>query len=369
MRPVSPAFLDAIRRPHRQVCRVDVLDRAHPVAVGLPVIEGSIVQDRTALARRTLTCTIAGNDWTPLRTSDLLAPYGNELRIWLGIEIGPDIEWSAQGLFRIDSATPSDGGTTKIEATDRSAWVSDRGLDGPYQQQQTKNVPDAFRSLLGPALPSGTQFIIEASGAGVGGFLVTESQNVWQVASDLAEGLACELFFDGDGRLVLRDEATVTNNPPVWEIDDGPNGVLVGAEAPIDRRKTFNYLALSGENVTKPPIPAVPWRVVSADLNPASATWIGSKFGINKRTETTDIATDATRGQRMADTILQRQLGKTQSVSFTNVPNPALEVGDVVRIIRRELLITEVHIIDTLTTSLSPQAAQIGKTRAQVFAS
>lgn len=86
MYPITRRFAAALTQNHRVVSRVDVLNNGK-VERTLDVTEGSVTVDGEADIRRRMSCTLVDpdGDLTPGEAEHLLAPYGNEVRIYRGI--------------------------------------------------------------------------------------------------------------------------------------------------------------------------------------------------------------------------------------------------------------------------------------------
>ena len=126
MRPVSDAFLDAVRGSHRMCARARVCPPGQtgvdPDGVDIPILAGQVEQDATADVRATVDLTTDGSAWTA-EVGDLLTPYGNELFVERGIVFGNgDREWVSQGYFRIDSVEQDDARSAGCVSPGRTAW-------------------------------------------------------------------------------------------------------------------------------------------------------------------------------------------------------------------------------------------------------
>lgn len=145
---------------------------------------------------------------------------------------------------------------------------------------------------------------------------------------------------------------------PVWLIDTGARGVMVEAEEALDRTGVYNGVMVVGQNTaTDSPVSAL---VYDNDAN--SPTRWGGPFGKVVHIEQSTAVQNATQAQSAAESLLDRKLGLTRSLTLTIAPNPALETGDIVDVAfvdgRRER-----HVIDALTLDLGPEGAQSLVTR------
>src|SRR5687768_17279319 len=111
MQPVSATFHQAVTKRHRRVARVSALDASfQPIAGGVLsgeqgyIIEGSVLQDRRRVVRRSCSFSVANPDgvWTPRSPLDFFY-WGNLIRIERGIIIGGQAEYASLGVFVIDA--------------------------------------------------------------------------------------------------------------------------------------------------------------------------------------------------------------------------------------------------------------------------
>lgn len=91
MYPVSDRFLEALKSSHDIVTRVEVYDKGQKVRT-LQVQDGSVEVDGRADFRRRMSCTVVddGTDLNPGEAESLLAPYGNEVKLYRGLQYPAD---------------------------------------------------------------------------------------------------------------------------------------------------------------------------------------------------------------------------------------------------------------------------------------
>lgn len=140
----------------------------------------------------------------------------------------------------------------------------------------------------------------------------------------------------------------------------GLNGVLVSAIRSISRDGVYNAVVATGEPVAE--LPAV--IGYAYDQTPGSPTYFGGGFGKVPRFFSSPFLLTAEQCNKAAASILMQARGVPYSVSFGMVPNPALELWDVVKI-RYEEGLDENHIIDTMRLALSVEGEMTVDTRKQ----
>jgi len=145
---------------------------------------------------------------------------------------------------------------------------------------------------------------------------------------------------------------------PVWLVDTGDTGVMVEAEEALDRTGVYNGVLVQGQNTAAD----LPVSALAYDSDPTSPTVWGGYFGRVVRVEQSSAVATTTQAQASAESLLDRRLGLTRSITLSIAPNPALEAGDVIDVAfvdgRRER-----HVIDAVTIELGPEGAQRLTTR------
>jgi hypothetical protein len=362
MRPVSDLWVDAIRVSHRIAVRATILDEETEIALE-EVLSGQVTLDARAATRGRCDLTVSGaSDLVPTSRTDALAPYGNEIRIERGITYpGGSTELVSLGVFRIEDATIADSGDNlevRISGLDRSARLIDARFEEPYQVASGTNIADAILEVVTEGWPEvATDFMVVD--ATVPKLIAEEGGDRWAFAQSMATSIGAELYFDGDGVLILRPVPTPTQDF-AYELVEGEDGVLVSAERTWSRQGAFNRVIATGEN-TKGDTSV---RGVATDEDPDSPTYYYGQFGQVPRFYSSPFITTDEQAEDAAAGILAKELGATQSVSFGAIVDPALEPGDVVKITRQRAGIDETNVIDALTIPLSAEGTLTGTTRA-----
>lgn len=134
---------------------------------------------------------------------------------------------------------------------------------------------------------------------------------------------------------------------PAWEIDAGEDGVLVGTNESLDRSSVHNGILVTGQATAK--LPA--FSVLVVDDEPTSPTRWGGPFGRIPRLEATNAVQTAAQATIMGETLLNESLGLARTLAIESAPNPALEAGDVVRVVFDDGR-DELHLIDIVRIGL-----------------
>lgn len=400
MRVVSDAFLAAVRTAHRVVTEVDVLFNRQVVAEGLAVSDGRVTYDRAASALARCDVTFAEPQRFPTGPGDILSPYGYELRIRRGVRYADAVPFvSAPYLLTDDGQILlTDGGlplltdegvaTDPVEATtetvslgvfpiqrsevdgvalvtsvsgiDRSQLVRDARLEDDYQVAAGTNYGDAIAALVSAGVP-GLEYAFTSTSFTTPLLTFEAQADRWEAAQSMARSIGCELFFNGDGALVLRPEPNVATAIPVWDVDEGDDGVLVSATIRLDRTPAYNRVIAFSANASNGEV----FRGVATDEDPSSPTYYFGPFGRKPRFFGSPLIGSNDQAAAAAAGILAGNIGVARAVDFSAVSNPALEVGDAVLIRRAALDLDEVHLLDVLSIGLAAEDAMLGASRAR----
>lgn len=361
MRPVSDEFLSTLSTSHKMAVEVRVV-QTDDVLEG--VVDGTVTLDSTSAIRGALDLTIVDDgslDLIPTAPNDLLAPYGNELQVSRGIEYADGSkEMVSLGVFRIETVEVEDQGSNteiKLSGLDRAATVTDAKFDRPGQVAYDTAVSTAIEDVVKEGYPSAS-FLFNDVPYTLPRVAWEEGADRWEFAQRLATLSGGELFFDGDGVLVLR-QVPSPNDGAVASIQEGENGVLLSAARRWTRENTYNRIIVTGESMNNGP----PYRGEAYDDDDGSPTYYGGTFGQVIYFERSDVVGSAAQAEAAAKGLLDKQKGTYSEVSLGSVVLPHLEPGDVVRVTRERLGIDENHVLDQVTIPLTVNAEMSAETR------
>lgn len=365
MRPVSAAFIDALSTSHKLSVEVKIVG-SDEVLEGL--IDGQVTLDATAAVRGSVDLTFIDDgtlDLTPTNPTDRLAPYGNELQVSRGIEYANGTtERVSLGIFRIESVEVSDSGTgtqIRVSGLDRSIRVSDAKFDLPGQINANTTVATAILDIVQPGYEGADNSRFEGIEFPLPRVAYEEGADRWEFAQQIASRAGGELYFDGDGELILKAVPDIRSEP-VAQIAEGTDGVLLSVARRWTREEAFNRVIVTGESMNQDPA----YRGDVYDDDDTSPTYYFGPFGKVLRFERSDLVGSAAQAEAAASGILNKQLGTFSEIEFGSIVQPHLEPGDVVRVTRDTLGIDENHIIDQLTIPLTAAGDMSGKTRGVV---
>lgn len=356
---------------HRAVFEARVLTSFQvgedPAGTVIPILGGDVQFDATAeifasLSLQTTGTAPDGTSLFPRRAGDLLAPYGNEIFLRRGVDLGPEIIWVPLGIFRINDAEQDDAfdAPIQIAGQDRMAGIVDGRLVDPVQFDAGRTIGSIVAELVAPIYPAAViVFDDDSDQAALGRQLLVEESR-YEALQDIARSLGKVIYFDGIG--VLRIEDAPEPDTITWHVRAGRHGVLITADRQVSREGMANGIVATGEGGdTEDPV-----RGIAVDAGPNSPTRWGGRFGRVPRFYSSPILTTEAQAQKAAESLLRRYIGMPYNVSFGTVPNPVLRPRDVIRITHKDGN-RETHIVETCRIPLQADAAMSGTTREQTL--
>lgn len=376
MYAVSASFLDALRvgggawygyvEAWRGGSRVTLEDGSWRLPLRTDGQNQIQVDGSTPGVRRTLSLTLAPQ----VGLWEALAPIGTELHAYTAIRYPSGaVEVVPQGVFDVDvqALDYTSAGDLTITAPDRWQRVANARFFTPRSFASGTGVVSLVSSLLTAAVPGVTPSIVSTSTVALPAEQ-TEDKDRAALIQRVLTAASLDCYFDRNGIPVIRDTPTIQSTP-VWTVDAGSNGVLLGADRTRDRQRTYNIIVVTGErnDGTAPFAPQFVW-----DNNPASPTYAGSgtgagssppssatagPFGQRPRFFNSPLLKDAAQAQTAGRTLLAKVTGLNAQLGLSAVPNTALDDGDTVSVILpRERWDrpqqSERHIVDSMTVPL-----------------
>lgn len=373
----TPAeFNDLIFASHKLLTEVKVSTTSDPSDyVLVEPTDGQVTLDNTSAIRGNASLTFNDPDLIPVDSSSLLAPYGNELIISRGLEIGGFSHMVQLGVFGIQDATVSEDGTLTIAASDRSQYVVDAIFEEVYDIAPGTDFSEAILDIVSYALATDYDFVEkDAVTPTLSG---EQGEDRWAFVQDMAEILGCHLYFDNEAILTMKEIGLESAFEDI-SIVEGRDGVevrpaLLDLSRTWSRRDSHNKWIVISDNPDAEG--AAPPQAEAIDDDPDSPTYYYGRFGrkpeVWHSTVIGELGGDsAAMCQAAADGKKAKEAGLTQEVNFGSLVNPSLEPNDVVHIsrtIRHEneeiILVDEHHIIDSLTIPLSADGKMEAQTR------
>lgn len=351
MYAVTTKFLRRIRESGKRKTVVDVYYDGFLVASDIAVSEGNIRVDLDGQVRRTGSITVADPRLVPTLSSTL-SPLGTEVKVRQGIVYpNGEEELVPLGVFRLSETSWSAlGKIPTIQLYDRSKMMADADI-GNYYGRPGKLAKDVIIEILSWFYPK-LDLVPEAIFDNVvtdyrlpGGHLFEQNSH-WEAIDELAKNMGGRLYFDVDGfpRVRALQELTPVSTPDLV-IDAG--GILVNADRTYSAEGLRNSITVVGAAMENGTIP----RGTVSNTDPGSPLRYGGPYGkvcevISDTSLTTNVQCLA-----RAKVELSKYLGPSYSVDFSSVPNPALDVGDIIEFVFPDHS-TEVHQVNTLDIPL-----------------
>lgn len=344
--------------------RLEVLDEFQGDDESLIVLAGSSVSAtlQTQVARN-LTLVVP-EELYPERETDLLTPNGRELRVWRGVLPPDGFRGYIWRVFRgkiQDADIDDDTGQTVITASDRAQNVVDADFVRPENSNVGADRIAEMRRLITAVVP-------DAEFGDSDPFPQTMPGLTWE----FDRGSALDEMFSttgglwyplADGKFVARRYPWSVPGKPIITLSDGQGGVILGTHRRRSRRDMFNSVTAVSERLNGD----APIVKTVQDTNPDSPSYIKGPFGIKsllmrRVSATTEGGVLAAANARLASAITP-----THQVNWKQVPDAALELGDIVNIQNTRRGVTRVQVVSSFTLPLDLAGVMTVQGRAQVI--
>jgi hypothetical protein len=339
---VSQRFLDAIRRGTTPVTRVDISFPGQGIVYSdLPVSAGNMTISRNNIYRGSGSLTIPDPTLAPVLTEDSpLNPYGYELIIKTGFIYHNTTELIPMGVFPIEDAEVGEDGVTNItffdraKSVERSDFIAPKDYSGWFAHFALEDViMYAAPFYPGPLVEWSMQIDPELEGNDPplpGGTVLDGAR--WQFVEEICQACGAEAYFDRDGNAQIVPVPGINEDTPItevaWEVDTGPNGVLIRSSRKVSRTGVFNAVVVvgSGNSTGAPPFAFV----FDSDSN--SRTYYEGPFGKSVKRISNSLLTQEGDCEIAAQAELKNMTGLQRTISFNSLRNPALDPGDIILI-------------------------------------
>lgn len=365
MWPVSAAFLAEMAHGSQDVVtRADVLYGGVVKASGLIVTGGNVNVDVTASpSRRRCTATVVDPTGAliPNDASDVLSPYGYELRLWRGYLVASTgvTELAPLCTCRLSEAKVEDSGapTIGLSGFDRARSVNRYRFEVPYVVPAGTNYITAIQDLISSRLP-GVTFSAPTTPMTTPLLVFDQMADPWKAASDMAASIGCEVFFDAMGVCVIRTVPNPATDPVTYTYSEGGNAVLLSVTNTLTDDPGYNGAVVDGQPAGLPPVHSVTY-----DMDATSPTNSLTAYGkVPEFFKSQYIVTQA-QADEAAAAMLRRNKGGTEQVSFTAIPNPAHEGGDLVSVVRAGIGVNSICLLESFAIPLAASASMTATTR------
>lgn len=244
----------------------------------------------------------------------------------------------------------------KLHANDLSYAIKRNVWQEPYTVPAGILYTDAIQAMVLDRLPDQTAFNL-ATTTRVTPLLVYGAQqggDPWQDIMELAQAIGFEVFFDPTGVLVCRPVPDPTLGNPVWQFDETAVQLVAEAQRDFSSDQTFNDIVVVGQSTST----ANPFSAEAYDDNPSSPTYVLGPYNRVTQRLTFSQITSQDQAQDTANAALNASLGAADTVTLTVVPMPALEPGDVIKVVCEDVRANGTYMVNSMTTPLSPADPQ-----------
>lgn len=323
---LDPTYRAALAAPHTMAVRVEVWNPAtsERLISDLPYAGGGITASLSSQVTRNLNLTLT-EDWFPWDDDHPLNPYGNEVRVWRGVEYGD----GRQVLFpvfrgKIQSVDMASGGTVELDAADRAQDVADADFVRPYGSSRGVGLVQQFRELILDGVP-------DAQFGPSDDFWQTMPALTWEsgrgsALDEVARTGGAYWYALPDGRFVLRRVPWTVAGAPSVILSDKDGG-LISEALP---RKTREGVINSATAVAERTDGTEPAYGTAEDNVPTSRTYAAGKFGRKHKMIRVQGAVNQQAAASAAADYVRRGKALAQTWSWSQTPDPAMELGEVV---------------------------------------
>lgn len=346
MYSVSARFLQRLAEDHTVATRVQLF-LTDGRTVELEHIGGSVTVDRGQSIRRT--CTVTGCDVTliPRTPADQMATYGARLRIARGVDFGDGTsELVPLGVFRLDAVEGDLGqGPVTLQGKDLSAIVTDDKFTEPWTA--TGTVVSAVTALVTRSIPDAA-VITDIVDAAIGRRTFDVEGDPWAAVQEIAAVAGAVVYASADGVFVIATLPDLLTTDPVWAIEATEGGVYISGTRAMTSDSVFNGVLARGENTADN---VAPVSYLATDVDPNSPTYWSGPFGRRPMFYSSSTLITLAACTQAANMRLAAAKAPNASGNFSSLPNPALEAGDVLRVLHEDGT-RELHQVAAFTVPL-----------------
>ena len=322
MYPVSNKFLAEVTA--RFNYPINIIEVVSGTAQhSLPIIDGDVTLDSTSDVERTFRATVPFSD----TNYSILTDPNAEIRVYRGFKfLDGTSEVVPLGTFMLDSDVTSDEDdcTISFTASDLSRRISRNKITAPIVIKKGTNLKTAITQMAQTAY-SFVRLSLSDVDVVTKSQIVCEkgdSQDVWKSMQELAKANGLDIMFNGIGYLTWR----TSSSSPVWTFGGSAAPSLLSREKKAALGDTYNGVVVTSTSTdSEDVIQGVAW-----DEDPNSPTYYLGTYGKAPIYIESSNVTTVKQAIEYAQSELKKYLGRSESMSWTQLINPALEPGDIV---------------------------------------
>lgn len=366
MYPASAELKTAIRTDHIAIAKAEIWNQEQKL-ITLDIAQGDVEISVQSATRRSCTVSLVTSRRTdnlvPDTDFDYLTPFGNELRLYRGVEFTDGTqEYVPLGVFvmtDINVEDTNEGVFLQIKGQDRAIIVSRNKWTEPYQMV-SGSLESSIQALLQDRFTD-VQVNFPTTNVTIQQVILgaERSNDPWKDALEICELGGYDLFFDVDGVATMRQFPSLDGSPVVATFQEGDDTVITSLSRDISTRDTYNGIiyVVEGSNIT------TPIRVEVWDEDPSSPTYRYGVFGEAPTFITTNLLATQTEALNAATVLLNKFIGAQERVAFSSLVDPTLDANDVVYVKTDGAKVDRLVIIDEIRVPLAPQGQMQTTTR------
>lgn len=292
-----------------------------PIASGGEETDRSLkVPDRVTLG---VPRKVDGFDWSPIGDEHPLTANGQQLHIELGVGLDSDrIDWVGRGWFII-TESGANGDQVDVTLVGRLSFIDEARLISPYQP--TGSLVDTLRGLVEPGLyvyidPALTDRSVPGG--------INYDEDRLEAVLELLDAWPAAAYVNSWGFYNVQPAGFLEAQDAAFSLTDGLGGTIITTTAASSRDGGFDCVVARGTAIDGGQVQGVAYNLegpksFGGTFNPLPVPY----FFSSPLLTTVDECTDA------AETVLARlRRESAQQFEVVQVPNPAIQVGDVVTV-------------------------------------
>lgn len=366
MYPTTTKFKAAILLNHKVVVYAEVWNSERKL-IDLNIDTGKVSVTANNNIRRTceihLTTDRTTTNLVPATGFDSLAPFGNQLKLFRGIQYDDGTTESIPlGVFVMTEVKVTDrneGVDMVIRGEDKSIIVSRNKWTSAYQMING-TLETSLTALLQNRYPD-IKLDFPITNVTVNQIVLGSDSSLdpWADAVNIAQLVGYDLFFDVKGVCTMKQFPSLDASSVVATYKEGSGTTVTQVDRNISTKETYNGViyTIEGSQVT------TPIRVEIWDDNTASPTYRYGVFGSVPTFITTNLINTSADAIKAASLILNTVIGAQEQIDFSSVVDPSLDVNDVVYIKSIGSKVDRTVIIDSLDIPLEYTGTLSVKTR------
>lgn len=341
----SPLFRDALRFSRTVFTEIDIVYNGVVLENNVPVSTASVSTDRGSNTRFAASVSLAQYPWQSLP----ITSEGTRLRIRHGVESIGARESVQLGEYQVFEYKRTNRGAISVTLRGLENYLIESEFIVPRTPPYGASTIDTIAQLIWEVLPDVEVMAlcsydrkITATGAW--------AKERWTAVTKLGDSIAAEVWAGHDGRFYITDAPDLSALVPGFELNGGPDGVLMEESRSNTRDKVYNAVSVSGQSSDSTVPPVWAW---ARDNDPVSRTYFYGPYGQRVRFYSSQFFNDPAQCQAYADRLLAESLAPNNTLNLAAGPLPILIAGDAVRLTSEQTGDRSLHLLQTTSLPLS----------------